>query len=388
MPGGYCSSLACSFLRFCSSVGAVTLGVDTVSSTWRDQRRETNEALLLQQTREHYIRAELYGDRTALTLEDAAAAIAGIDHGLGTWSEYLAIVEDGFIEARLPGQSADSISEALHEERDLQIRSVENSLTNEDAEALTRLDGDIVAILEQLEANVSQLIADGQASADSTFLRFLLLGTVGGVLAVAAAGLGVGLFYWKLREMLGALSIERDRTAILLEETKRLARHDQLTGLLNRMALDEEIDLELQRARRHSHELSVAMLDIDGFKKYNDTFGHVEGDRLLEQIAQSLTRAARQSDRLYRYGGDEFLLLMPQTELGDAQRAVERLQKAVSQVVYAAPGHGSSELEVSVSAGTATYPSDASDSDGLIRAADADLYARRGARRAVRSESV
>lgn len=139
-------------------IGAVTLGVYSASSTWRQQRRETNEALLLQQTRTHDIEARAFGNRTALLLEDASAASEHTDRGLGIWIEYAAIVEEGFIEACLPGLSVESITEAMELERRLEIRLRDNGLTSEEEAELVRLDAELADIPEELEADVFQLM--------------------------------------------------------------------------------------------------------------------------------------------------------------------------------------------------------------------------------------
>lgn len=105
--------------------------------------------------------------------------------------------------------------------------------------------------------------------------------------------------------------------------------HDPLTGLANRRFMEIQLEKSFQAARRYGEGLSVIMLDIDHFKIYNDTHGHPEGDRLLAKIATVLQKEMRASDYVFRYGGEEFLVLVPNTGLKKACDAAERLRSAV-----------------------------------------------------------
>jgi diguanylate cyclase (GGDEF)-like protein len=123
-----------------------------------------------------------------------------------------------------------------------------------------------------------------------------------------------------------AVAIDRDT---LMRQLKDLSRRDGLTGLLNRRALDEELAREFAVASRHDRSLSVAMLDLDHFKDYNDTYGHQAGDRLLRTAAAAWTATLRQTDLIARYGGEEFVVVMPDCKLEAAVLAAERLRAAV-----------------------------------------------------------
>jgi len=208
---------------------------------------------------------------------------------------------------------------------------------------------------------------------------------------LAAAGSTLALSLIVARQVLSisenaalnrALGARADELQALLRETQQIARRDQLTGLANRLALMEDIEAEIGRARRYGHHIGLALTDVDRFKKFNDTFGHVKGDRLLKTIAQVMQLAVRETDRLYRYGGDEFILVMPETEPRDAGRVIERLQRAVTKTASAVSGKTTPQFAVSVSAGMASFPTDGSDVDDLIRAADRGLYAAKSALRA------
>jgi diguanylate cyclase (GGDEF)-like protein len=109
------------------------------------------------------------------------------------------------------------------------------------------------------------------------------------------------------------------------------SRHDALTGLLNRRAYEERLPVEIARANRFGWPLSLCLLDLDGFKKLNDTLGHPSGDRALQQVA-ALIDESRLTDDGFRIGGDEFAILMPETEREDAELAAARLCKAVREI--------------------------------------------------------
>jgi two-component system cell cycle response regulator len=149
----------------------------------------------------------------------------------------------------------------------------------------------------------------------------------------------------------------------LYEEAKSSSLHDPLTGLANRRSLQIQLEKSFESAKRYGHPLSVIMLDIDHFKKYNDTHGHVEGDRMLVKIAHVLLEAVRMADHVFRYGGEEFLIMLPQTELTNACLMAERVRKAVE-----------SGAEVTISLGVYSYHESLHDKDVMIQMADNALY--------------
>jgi diguanylate cyclase (GGDEF)-like protein len=123
-----------------------------------------------------------------------------------------------------------------------------------------------------------------------------------------------------------AVAIDRES---LLTKLEYLARRDELTGLLNRRVLGEELDLELAAAHRHDRPLSVVMLDLDHFKSYNDTCGHQAGDRLLKGAAAAWVTQLRNTDLIARYGGEEFIVILPGCGIGEAILTAGRLRQAV-----------------------------------------------------------
>ncbi|HEY5260745.1 MAG TPA: GGDEF domain-containing protein [Solirubrobacteraceae bacterium] len=124
----------------------------------------------------------------------------------------------------------------------------------------------------------------------------------------------------------GAVAIDRES---LLGKLEFLARRDELTGLLNRRVLGEELDRELATAHRDGRPLSVVMLDLDHFKSYNDTWGHQAGDRLLKGAAAAWIDELRDTDLIARYGGEEFIVILPSCGIRDATLTADRLREAV-----------------------------------------------------------
>jgi len=163
------------------------------------------------------------------------------------------------------------------------------------------------------------------------------------------------------------------RHRAMVDEIERLATRDALTGLANRRLLEETLDLELARARRESTPLSVVVVDVDHFKDVNDTHGHLVGDEVLREIGAVLDANTKAFDLAARYGGDEFVVLLPGCTRADVEMVAQRLRRAIAAGVQHVP--------VSVSAGVATLPDDAADGERLLVAADAALYeAKRGGR--------
>lgn len=143
----------------------------------------------------------------------------------------------------------------------------------------------------------------------------------------------------------------------------QLAMLDGLTGLYNRRYFKELLNMEFARLKRHTSDLSLLMIDIDDFKGYNDTHGHPAGDELLKKVSEVFKKSLRETDIICRYGGEEFLAMLLQTDKKGAQIVAERLRMQSS--LY---------LPLTISVGIATYPHDAKDIDNLIEKADALLY--------------
>ena len=153
---------------------------------------------------------------------------------------------------------------------------------------------------------------------------------------------------------------------------KTQAMHDPLTGLFNRLYLDQRLEMELNRAERMSQHLTLILTDLDLFKNVNDTFGHQAGDYVLSEFAKFLKQSFRGYDYIYRYGGEEFLIILSDTNLDSALQKAEIFRTDIKQLKleYA----GKVLPTISISAGIAVYPDNGTDSRSLIAAADIALY--------------
>ncbi len=183
-------------------------------------------------------------------------------------------------------------------------------------------------------------------------------------------------------ELLELISYELSLVFSFYQEYTRsrdLAITDGLTGLYTHRYFQERLKDEVARAKRYGGTLSLLMIDTDHFKRFNDTYGHPEGDKLLQRIAQFLKGTLRESDIVCRYGGDEFAVILPNTNKEDAVKIAERIREGYKVVNL--PQH---EVKVTFSIGVANYPIDASDKESLINVADQNLYkAKKGGRNRV-----
>ncbi len=170
------------------------------------------------------------------------------------------------------------------------------------------------------------------------------------------------------------LQLVRTRRELVhqLQIAERTARTDALTSVFNRRWLDETLLKEIARAERAKTHLTIMMSDVNDFKAINTRVGHVEGDRILVEVARLLQRNFRASDSVVRYGGDEFIALMPDTDLPQARIAVDRLQRFVD---LRNARHDSTVI-LGLSCGLATFISGMS-MDALIQAADEDMFAQK-----------
>ena len=160
-----------------------------------------------------------------------------------------------------------------------------------------------------------------------------------------------------------------------------LARHDPLTGLGNRRSLQEDLEVLHARSQRYRRGFALAMCDIDRFKAYNDTHGHQAGDQALRAVAATIAQELRGSDNVYRYGGEEFLLVLPEQNLDTALVAVERVRSAVERLAIPQPAVGPGGI-LTLSAGIAAFgPGAATTAEELLQQADAALYRAKSAGR-------
>jgi diguanylate cyclase len=155
-----------------------------------------------------------------------------------------------------------------------------------------------------------------------------------------------------------------------LEQISELVREDQLTGALNRRGLDETLDRELKRADRNKAAVSIAMLDIDNFKQLNDTIGHQAGDRALQHLTKVIKETLRPADSVGRYGGEEFLIVLPDSDQKAAMEAMERLQRDLTKKFFL---HNNERVLVTFSAGVALRGEN-EDAEDVIGRADKAMY--------------
>jgi diguanylate cyclase (GGDEF)-like protein len=151
------------------------------------------------------------------------------------------------------------------------------------------------------------------------------------------------------------------------EELERLSITDQLTGLYNRRRMLEVLENEVHRSKRLEHKFSVLMMDVDHFKKFNDSFGHQAGDRVLAGVADVLRETTREIDTPARYGGEEFLVVLPEAGLDAAVEVAERIRATLASRIFEG-------RRVTLSAGVAEYPTHGEGHERVVAAADDALY--------------
>jgi diguanylate cyclase (GGDEF)-like protein len=295
-------------------------------------------------------------------------------------------------------READSgITSVLSTDKDGRLAAVQQM-----QERLQPLGATAVGALEELANDQRSKLADERAAADRagdvtllilvgfTGIAFLagsatmvwLVASVLGPLAslqasVRAIASGNLKARAKLSGPLEVASLARDFNQMVdervqAEEALKLqAATDGLTGLPDHHALQDALASEVERSRRHSHSMAVLMMDIDGLKLFNDTYGHQEGDRVLKQVAAALKRELRPHDIVGRYSGDEFMAILPETNRDDAVSCAKRLLEAVSRE-HVQPRMGQN-LPLGLSMGLAVFPDDSQNKEELIAYADASL---------------
>lgn len=186
----------------------------------------------------------------------------------------------------------------------------------------------------------------------------------------------------EIGEVVYKLLREGDVEAAYLEELRRLAITDVLTGAYNRRYLIEHLEKEVVRCLRHRRPLSLLLFDVDHFKRLNDTYGHLAGDRILEELSARIRlRFLRKADVFARYGGEEFVVVLTETDARQANAAAERLRALVADEPFLVEG---AKVSVTVSIGLASLDEETSSTGALLARADENLYrAKRGGRNRV-----
>lgn len=165
------------------------------------------------------------------------------------------------------------------------------------------------------------------------------------------------------------------RVRVSIKRSERMRREsatDFLTNAFNRRAMENRLAVELQRSQRFGRVFTVAMLDIDHFKKFNDANGHLVGDEALRAVARQIQAQLRDIDVVARFGGEEFFVIMPETNKANAYKAMDRVRNAI--VSTRLPGANGADIGVTVSVGIAEFPYDGIDAEVLKKAADMAMY--------------
>jgi diguanylate cyclase (GGDEF)-like protein len=247
-------------------------------------------------------------------------------------------------------------------------------------EAMDALDGNtfdvIVADLYMPKFSGLEVIQSAQEK-DPDLQALILTGAATVETAIEALRTGVYDYLTKPLESLSAFelaltrALERRHLIIenkrLFSEVQRLAVTDPLTGLYNRRKLDEVLATECERARRYGRPLSSVMIDLDGLKRINDAAGHSAGDAALEHVSKAIQGHVRRVDLATRYGGDEFLIVLPEVDMDEAARIADRICSEIVKVEIEG-------FQLSVSAGVAQLLPSHENADDFLRAADQALY--------------
>jgi len=186
-----------------------------------------------------------------------------------------------------------------------------------------------------------------------------------------------GEFDWsnEVSRLVLMLSASALSLAVVARSQKLLqaATTDPLTGLHNRGYIDDRLANELSRAYRYNKPLTIAVMDADHFKLLNDTHGHPAGDRVLQQIGATLRNSFRQSDTAGRYGGEEFVVILPETDMETALAKIESLRESIASAPIVVSARGE-QAHVTVSAGLSSFPQDAEDASELFAIADERMF--------------
>lgn len=194
------------------------------------------------------------------------------------------------------------------------------------------------------------------------------------IMAFSKTHLPMALYFVILGTLVGVLfGIYPQIISGLLSRIQILSVTDYLTGIYNRRYLFDKLAEELNRSSRYQRKLSLLMLDIDHFKNYNDNHGHQQGDYLLKELAQLLTRSIRQPDFVARYGGEEFVVVAPETDKEQGVKLAEKIKMAIEEYPFKMK-ESQPNGRITVSVGVVEFPEGGSNADELVGKADVALY--------------
>ncbi len=180
-------------------------------------------------------------------------------------------------------------------------------------------------------------------------------------------------------ETFRSLGLLADQAALVIanvrlhDVVRQQARTDPLTGLANRRAFDERLDDEIRRSSRYEHLFSLVLMDLDDFKRINDIYGHPTGDQTLQKLSECFSKNVRDTDFIARFGGDEFVMILPETEITHAEKIARKLIQTVEEYPFSWKSEEGA-LPLTLTIGLACYPSNADTAKGLMAFADKQLY--------------
>jgi diguanylate cyclase (GGDEF)-like protein len=225
-----------------------------------------------------------------------------------------------------------------------------------------------------LELQTKRLQLENQELGIQRTLKWLFMGLTCMVLVFAI------LFYLQSRVMRNAkrqlecmnreVMLRNEQLNKAYQELEEIARQDPLTKLSNRRDMVDRLDYERNRANRSGRPFCIAMADIDHFKKVNDTYGHDAGDTILEKVSELMTHTMRRQDIVSRWGGEEFLVLMPETDLEGSTTAMEKVRETIEETVF---HHRDDDIRITITIGISQY-SEQLGIDETIKHADLALY--------------
>ncbi len=233
------------------------------------------------------------------------------------------------------------------------------------------IDPEAVVVIMTSQASLETAVQATRSGAyDYLFKPFENLDLISGVVNRAVEKIQL---VKKNRQLMARMKNDAVKLKRMNEKLKDLANRDELTGMYNRRWFQKALEIEWTRCRRYKRVFSLIMTDLDHFKQYNDTFGHPAGDKVLKDLAKIFREKTREPTMAVRFGGEEFVILAPETDKKKARQLAERLRKMVAGFPFKGKNPRSREM-VTLSLGIATYPEDGEDCESLIEYADEALY--------------
>lgn len=273
-----------------------------------------------------------------------------------------------------------AIRESMHEFIEMAGFDVESASSAEEAIEILKIRETDVVITDIMMTGITGLELTGIIKKNYTSDVIVMTGFCEDYSYEEAINKGANDFVFKplrfeelllrLKRVLNERKLTKDRIQ-MLEKLKKLAITDGLTNLYNSRYFYSQLELEVDRFRRYNHPLSLLLLDIDHFKQYNDSFGHIEGDKVLVKLGKVIRSCLRRMDTGYRYGGEEFTIILPETTSEEARIVAERLKATLKEASFN-PCLGK-EVKITISIGITEY-SPKEDISSFVQRADKAMY--------------